>query len=218
MVQQMASGCLASYAISFEGMFMLSKKVAAAMALTLLTSFSSVADTVVKSLSACDASFFNEMKGNKAIGNLILLANAQPIKEKGNVTLDTKGYRDGDLTLNRYISRYSNVDKNHPGAGEYYFWGFETDEAFDVVVKKVGKQVALQSNNGPYVHGPMIKEINNSQWAINDKPSAGTSPGKQTAEKLFFIEKNSDGTASLLCTLQGVFSESDLNAVRPDLK
>ncbi|WP_447877714.1 hypothetical protein [Serratia fonticola] len=195
-----------------------SKKVATAMALTLLASFSSVADTVVKSLSACDASFFNEMKGNEAIGNLILLANAQPIKAKGNVTLDAKGYRDGDLTLNRYISRYSNVDKSHPSAGEYYFWGFETDEAFDVVVKKVGKQVALQNNDGHYVHRPMIKESSNSQWAINNKPSANTSPGKQTAEKLFFIEKNSDGTASLLCTLQGVFSESDLKAVRPDLK
>jgi len=197
---------------------MLSKKVATAMALTLLASFSSVADTVVNKLSACDASFFNEMKGNKAISDLILLANAQPIKERGNVTLDAKGYRDGDLTLNRYISRYSSVDKNHPGTGEYYFWGFETDEAYDVVIKKVGKHVVLQHNSGPYVHGPMIKEINNSQWAINDKPSAGTSPGKQMAEKLFFIEKNSDGTASLLCTLQGRFSESDLKAVRPDLK
>lgn len=197
---------------------MVSKNVAGAVGLTLLVSFSSVADTVVKSLAACDASFFNEMQGNKPINNLILLANAQPIKEKGNVTLDANGYRDGDLTLNRYISRYSDIDKNHPGAGEYYFWGFETDEAFDVVVKKVGKQVALLNNNGPYVHGPMIKEISSSQWAINDKPTAGTTPGQQTAEKLFFIEKNSDGTASLLCTLQGVFSPADLKAVRPDLK
>lgn len=197
---------------------MFKKKVAAVMALALLASFSSVADTVVNSLSACDASFFNEMKDNKVMGNLILLANAQPIKEKGSVTLDAKGYRDGDLTLNRYISRYSNIDKSHPGAGEYYFWGFETDEAFDVVVKKVGKQVALQNNDGHYVHRPMIKESSNSQWAINSKPSADTSPGKQTAKKLFFIEKNSDGTASLLCTLQGVFSESNLKAVRPDLK
>lgn len=197
---------------------MVSKNMAGMLALTLLVSFSSVADTVVKNLAACDASFFNQMKGNKAIDSLILHANVQSIKEKGNVTLDAKGYRDGDLTLNRYISRYSNIDKNHPGAGEYYFWGFETDEAFDVVVKKVGKQISLLNNNGPYVHGPMIKGIKNSQWAINDKPSAGTIPNQQTAEKLFFIEKNSDGTASLLCTLQGVFSESDLKAIRPDLK
>ncbi|HGM5489117.1 TPA: hypothetical protein ACKP1B_000710 [Serratia fonticola] len=191
--------------------------MAGAVALTLLVSFSSVADTVVQSLAACDASFFNQMKGNKQIDNLIRLANAQPIKEKGNVTLDAKGYRDGDLTLNRYISRYSSIDKTHPGAGEYYFWGFETDEAFDVVVKKVGKQIALLNNNGPYVHSPMIKDSNHSNWTVNKQPNAGSTPGKQTAEKLFFIEKNQDGTASLLCTLQGVFSESDLKTVRPDL-
>lgn len=196
---------------------MVSKKVVGAVALTVLVSFSSIADTVVNSLAACDAAFFKQMKGNKQIDTLIRLANAQPIKEKGNVTLDAKGYRDGDLTLNRYISRYSNIDKNHPGAGEYYFWGFETDEAFDVVVKKVGKQIALLNNNGPYIHGPMIKDSNHSNWAINKQPNAGSTPGKQTAEKLFFIEKNRDGTASLLCTLQGVFSESDLKAVRPDL-
>ena len=194
---------------------MVSKNVAGAVALTLLVSFSSLADTVVKNLAACDGSFFNQMKGNKQIGNLIRLANAQPIQEKGNVTLDAKSYRDGDLTLNRYISRYSNIDKNHPGAGEYYFWGFETDEAFDVVV--IGKQVPLLNNNGPYVHGPMIKESNSSNWTINNNPSSGSIPGKQTAEKLFFIEKNSDGTASLLCTLQGVFTAADLKAVRPDL-
>lgn len=196
---------------------MVRKNMASAVALTLLVSFSSAAGTVVNNLAACDASFFNKMKDNKQIGNLIRLANAEPIKEKGNITLDAKNYRDGDLTLNRYISRYSDIDNSHPGAGEYYFWGFETDEAFDVVVKKVGKQVALLNNNGPYVHGPMIKDSNSSKWTINNQPNAGSTPGKQTAEKLFFIEKNSDGTASLLCTLQGVFSDSDLKAVRPDL-
>lgn len=187
------------------------------MALTLLVSFSSVADTVIQSLSACDASFFNAMKGNKPINQLIQLSNAQPIQQTGHISLNAKNYRDGDVTLNRYVSRYNGIDKRHPEMGEYYFWGFETDEPFDVVVKKVGKQIALLNNGGPYVHQPMIKEIDSATWVINNKPSSGTLPGNKAAEKLFFIEKNGDNSTSLLCTLQGVFSAADLKAVRPDL-
>ncbi|WP_431222603.1 hypothetical protein ACQ86O_20340 [Serratia sp. L9] len=110
------------------------------------------------------------------------------------------------------------MNKHQEGSGEYYFWGFETSENYDSVIKKVGKQVSLLDNGGIYIHNPMIKEVNNTQWSINSKPSAGTLPGKEVAEKLFFIEKNEDGTTSLLCTLQGVFSDTDLKTVRPDLK
>lgn len=197
---------------------MIKKTIARTLALTFFVSFSSLAGTVIQDLSACDASFFTQMKSNKQISELIHQSNTGNIKEKENVAIDAKNYRDGDLTLNKYISRYSNMNKHQQGSGEYYFWGFETSENYDSVINKIGKQVSLLNNGGIYIHNPMIKEVSNAQWSINSKPSAGTLPGKKVAEKLFFIEKNKDGTTSLLCTLQGIFSDADLKAARPDLK
>ncbi|MGQ8774635.1 hypothetical protein ACUTQ5_09445 [Serratia sp. NA_112.1] len=197
---------------------MFSKKMnTGILTLAFFVSFPSIAGSVIQNLSACDSSFFKEMQNNKEINDLILNAVEQNVKNKENISIDTNKLHDNNLPLNKYISKYTNMNKYSEGLGEYYYWGFETSEPLDVVVKKVEKQVPLVKNGDLYIYNPMIKDVTNSQWSMNNNASSGTVPGKTIAEKLFIVEKTDSGTTFLLCSLQGVFSDADLKSIRTDL-
>ncbi|CAG9414414.1 hypothetical protein NVI2019_PEGOAJLN_01101 [Providencia alcalifaciens] len=173
------------------------------------------ASALVKSLSNCDAGFFKEASKNKGLNQIFNEFYQQKMID-GNAFIKPISIQDGKLKLEKFSVEYTDFNKykgvvpNAP-TGEYYFWGFETNQPFNDVIKALSPQIDLvKVSDDSYVYNAMYRNSVSDKWLKNNSPASNMAPDEESAEKLFIIEVNSDKKVTLFCTIQGKVDQKDL--------
>lgn len=182
--------------------------------LPLVSSFSH-ADTLVESLSKCDAAFFHKMNQQKALKAAVVKSNASDIRKVDSVAIDIGNIKDSGITLTKYAQEYYDLGE----LGEYYFWGFDIEEEASVAVQALKGRIDFTQSGNSYIYNSLIKSTDEKTWRVNLGAADGIAPAKSTVERVFILNKDDDGKKTTLrCSIQGTVSKSDLLQVRPDLK
>ncbi|MBO1929128.1 hypothetical protein J4731_09785 [Providencia rettgeri] len=79
----------------------------------------------------------------------------------------------GIVTFNRFFVSHSNFDKYDGFAylglrGQYYFWGFETTQSLEEVVRYTSSRIAIIKVGNTYIYSPMIRHNLQSKWVFNE--------------------------------------------------
>lgn len=173
------------------------------------------ASTLIESLSHCDAGFFKEASKNNQLKSVFNEFYQQKIVD-GQDFIKNIELKDGNLVLKKFVVNYTDFNKYKgisPSApsGEYYYWGFETGQPFNDVIKALSQQIDLvKITDGAYVYNAMYRNSVSDKWLKNNSPASSIAPDEESAEKLFIIEESRDKTVTLFCTVQGKLDQKDL--------
>lgn len=182
----------------------------------LLISFAncSYASTLIQALSGCNSYFFNKALKTDELSGVINDFYKHGISEgeyKKYINLSDSG-----IELNNFTVTYTNFDKfgkNIPNTptGKYYFWGFESKQSINNVVDALsGKMNLIKISNDSYIYNPEYRNTLNDDWSENKSPLGGVAPDENSAEKLFILEGQKDGSTTIYCSIQGMLIDNDL--------
>lgn len=173
------------------------------------------ASTLIESLSQCDAEFFKDASKNNQLKPVVNEFYQQKIVD-GQDFIKPIELKEDNLVLERFAVNYTNFNKYKdvsPSApsGEYYYWGFETTQPFNDVIKALSKKIDLvKIADGSYVYNAMYRNSVSDKWLKNNSPASSIAPDEESAERLFIVEESSNKTVTLFCTVQGKLDQKDL--------
>lgn len=194
-----------------------------AMILSMGCAVSSVqASTLTKSLSRCDASFFQEIYHQKskfkglvpvAIGEHHLAWFKGPADGNGRIWF-AQPLKELNLTISGYYLQTSDLDVINDG--KFYYWGMILQNSPQEVMNALNHLKWVKTGDDS-ISQAMIKEGPDSNWKINNQAVSGIAPAKESTEKLLILSKDKNGSL-LLCSIQGYVTPDMLAEFRPDLK
>ncbi|HGN1704890.1 TPA: hypothetical protein ACKRTE_000708 [Providencia rettgeri] len=178
------------------------------------------ADSLMRTFSYCDATFFEKMKDYPVLKDVSdTLRNMQTISNGEQISVDLDFKPTDIITFNRFFISHNNFDKydefSYMGMrGQYYFWGFETTQSLEDVIRYTSSRIAIIQVRNIYIYSPMIRYDLKDKWVFNERAAQNYNLDKNSAEKMLIIEKDERrGVVRFLCTLQGKVTDEDLKYV-----
>ncbi|MEX6176349.1 hypothetical protein AB6G03_05085 [Providencia hangzhouensis] len=173
----------------------------------------------MKTFSYCDAAFFKKIKDDPVLNDISNVLKNNKLDTDEQVSVDLNFSPTGIVTFNRFFVSHSNFDKYDGFAylglrGQYYFWGFETTQSLEEVVRYTSSRIAIIKVGNTYIYSPMIRHNLQSKWVFNEHATQDYNLEPNAAEKMLIIEKDEQrGVVRFLCTLQGNVTDEDLHYV-----
>lgn len=178
------------------------------------------ADSLMRTFSYCDATFFEKMKDYPVLKDVSdTLRNMQTISNGEQISVNLDFKPTDIITFNRFFISHNNFDKydefSYMGMrGQYYFWGFETTQSLEDVIRYTSSRIAIIQVRNIYIYSPMIRYDLKDKWVFNERAAQNYNLDKNSAEKMLIIEKDERrGVVRFLCTLQGKVTDEDLKYV-----
>ncbi|HGN1200921.1 TPA: hypothetical protein ACKRO9_000288 [Providencia rettgeri] len=177
------------------------------------------AESLMRTFSYCDATFFEKMKEYPALNDASNALKNMKLDDGEQVSVNLNFSPTGIVTFNRFFVSHSNFDKyddfTYLGLrGQYYFWGFETTQSFEEVMRYTSSRIAILKVGNTYIYSPMIRHNLQGQWVFNEYATQDYNLAPNAAEKMLIIEKDEQrGVVRFLCTLQGKVTDEDLHYV-----
>ncbi|MGG4607628.1 hypothetical protein [Providencia sp. Me31A] len=178
------------------------------------------ADSLMRTFSYCDATFFEKMKDYPVLKDVSdTLKNMQTISDGEQISVNLDFKPTDIITFNRFFISHNNFDKydefSYMGMrGQYYFWGFETTQSLEDVIRYTSSRIAIIQVRNIYIYSPMIRYDLKDKWVFNERAAQNYNLDKNSAEKMLIIEKDERrGVVRFLCTLQGKVTDEDLKYV-----
>ncbi|MEW2737634.1 hypothetical protein [Providencia sp. PROV130] len=177
------------------------------------------AESLMRTFSYCDATFFEKMKEYPALNDASNALKNMKLYDGEQVSVNLNFSPTGIVTFNRFFVSHSNFDKyddfTYLGLrGQYYFWGFETTQSFEEVIRYTSSRIAILKVGNTYIYSPMIRHNLQGQWVFNEYATQDYNLAPNAAEKMLIIEKDEQrGVVRFLCTLQGKVTDEDLHYV-----
>ncbi|MEX6232037.1 hypothetical protein ACON3F_15180 [Providencia hangzhouensis] len=177
------------------------------------------AQSLMKTFSYCDAAFFKKIKDDPVLNDISNALKHNQLGTNEHVSVNLNFSPTGIVTFNRFFVSHSNFDK-HDGFAylglrdQYYFWGFETTQSLEEVVRYTSSRIAIIKVGNTYIYSPMIRHNLQSKWVFNEHATQDYNLEPNAAEKMLIIEKDEQrGVVRFLCTLQGNVTDEDLHYV-----
>ncbi|WP_272666748.1 hypothetical protein [Providencia sp. PROV069] len=177
------------------------------------------AQSLMKTISYCDAAFFKKIKDDPVLNDISNALKNNQLGTNEHVSVNLNFSPTGIVTFNRFFVSHSNFDKYDGFAylglrGQYYFWGFETTQSLEEVVRYTSSRIAIIKVGNTYIYSPMIRHNLQSKWVFNEHATQDYNLEPNAAEKMLIIEKDEQrGVVRFLCTLQGNVTDEDLHYV-----
>ncbi|GAB1439076.1 hypothetical protein MASR2M36_18380 [Providencia sp.] len=178
------------------------------------------AEWLIRTFSYCDASFFNKMKEYPVLQTISDTLQNTKIDDGEQISVSLKYSPTGVVTFNRFFLSHNNFDKyddfSYMGMrGQYYFWGFETTQSLEEVIRYTSSRIAIIKVGNIYIYSPMIRHNLRDKWVFNEYAAQDYyALDINAAEKMLIIEKDERrGVVRFLCTLQGKVTDEDLKYV-----
>lgn len=178
------------------------------------------AECLIRTFSYCDASFFKKMKEYPVLKTISDTLQNTKIDDGEQISVSLKYSPTGVVTFNRFFLSHNNFDKyddfSYMGMrGQYYFWGFETTQSLEEVIRYTSSRIAIIKVGNIYIYSPMIRYNLTDKWVFNEYAAQDYyALDKNAAEKMLIIEKDERrGVVRFLCTLQGKVTDEDLKYV-----
>ncbi|HHE6468155.1 TPA: hypothetical protein ACPFI9_004370 [Providencia rettgeri] len=177
------------------------------------------AESLMRTFSYCDATFFEKIKEYPVLNNASNALKNMKLDDGEQVSVNLNFSPTGIVTFNRFFVSHSNFDKYDDFAylglrGQYYFWGFETTQSFEEVIRYTSSRIAILKVGNTYIYSPMIRHNLQGQWVFNEYATQNYNLDPNAAEKMLIIEKDEQrGVVRFLCTLQGKVTDEDLHYV-----
>ncbi|EPL9571189.1 hypothetical protein MMK73_004847 [Providencia rettgeri] len=190
----------------------------------LLLGVSTVAHTesLMRTFSYCDASFFKKIQEYPVLQDISNTLKNTKFDDGAPLSVDLNFSPTGIVTFNRFFVSHNDFDKydnfTYMGMrGQYYFWGFETTQSLDEVISHTSSKISILKIGNSYIYAPMIRHNLDSKWVFNEYATQKYGLEPYAAEKMMIIEKDEQrGVVRFLCTLQGYVTEDDLKFVGLD--
>lgn len=179
----------------------------------------SYAESLMRTFSYCDASFFKKMNEYPVLQDVSETLKQANLNNSIPFSVDLNFSPTGVVTFNRFFVSHSNFDKydnfTYMGMrGQYYFWGFETTQSLDEVIRHTSTKISILKIGKSYIYAPMIRHNLKDKWIFNEYAAQNYGLEPYAAEKMMIIEKDEQrGVVRFLCTLQGNVTEEDLKFV-----
>lgn len=179
----------------------------------------SYAESLMRTFSYCDASFFKKMNEYPVLQDISETLKQTNLNNSIPFSVDLNFSPTGVVTFNRFFVSHSNFDKydnfTYMGMrGQYYFWGFETTQSLDEVIRHTSTKISILKIGKSYIYAPMIRHNLKDKWIFNEYAAQNYGLEPYAAEKMMIIEKDEQrGVVRFLCTLQGNVTEEDLKFV-----
>lgn len=179
----------------------------------------SYAESLMRTFSYCDASFFKKMNEYPVLQDISETLKQANLNNSIPFSVDLNFSPTGVVTFNRFFVSHSNFDKydnfTYMGMrGQYYFWGFETTQSLDEVIRHTSTKISILKIGKSYIYAPMIRHNLKDKWIFNEYAAQNYGLEPYAAEKMMIIEKDEQrGVVRFLCTLQGNVTEEDLKFV-----
>lgn len=179
----------------------------------------SYAESLMRTFSYCDASFFKKMNEYPVLQDISETLKQANLNNSVPFSVDLNFSPTGVVTFNRFFVSHSNFDKydnfTYMGMrGQYYFWGFETTQSLDEVIRHTSTKISILKIGKSYIYAPMIRHNLKDKWIFNEYAAQNYGLEPYAAEKMMIIEKDEQrGVVRFLCTLQGNVTEEDLKFV-----
>lgn len=177
------------------------------------------AESLMRTFTYCDAAFFKKMDEYPVLKNTSETLKKTDIHESKTFSSKINFSPTGIVTFNRFFVSHFDYDIydnfTYMGMhGQYYFWGFETDQSLEEVVRHTSSKISIIKVGNSYIHSPMIRHNVNDEWVFNEYAAQDYSLEPSAAEKMLVIEKDEQrGVVRFLCTLQGNVTKDDLKFV-----
>lgn len=177
------------------------------------------AESLMRTFSYCDATFFEKIKEYPVLNDASNALKNMKLGDGEQVSVNLNFSPTGIVTFNRFFVSHSNFDKyddfSYLGLrGQYYFWGFETTQSFEEVIRYTSSRIAILKVGNTYIYSPMIRHNLQGQWVFNEYATQDYNLNPNAAEKMLIIEKDEQrGVVRFLCTLQGKVTDEDLHYV-----
>lgn len=177
------------------------------------------AESLMRAFSYCDASFFEKMREYPVLKDVSDTLKNKHLSDGEQVSVNLSFSPTGIVTFNRFFVSHSNFDKYDDFAymgmrGQYYFWGFETNQSLEEVVRYTSSRIAIMKMGNAYIYSPMIRHNLRDKWVFNEYAMQDYDLNPNSAEKMMIIEKDErTGVVRFLCTLQGKVTREDLQYV-----
>ncbi|EPL6455981.1 hypothetical protein [Providencia sp.] len=177
------------------------------------------AESLMRTFSYCDASFFNKVKEYPVLQDISNTLKNTTFNDGIQLSVDLDFSPTGIITFNRFFVSHSDFDKydnfTYMGMrGQYYFWGFETKQSFDEVIQHTLTKISILKIGKSYIYAPMIRHNLKDKWIFNEYAAQNYSLEPYAAEKMMIIEKDEQrGVVRFLCTLRGNVTKEDLKFV-----
>ncbi|WP_353166539.1 hypothetical protein [Providencia sp.] len=180
------------------------------------------AESLMRTFSYCDASFFKKINEYPVLEDISKTLKHTNINDSPSLSVDLHFSPTGFVTFNRFFVSHSDFDKydnfTYMGMrGQYYFWGFETTQSLDEVIRYTSSKISILKIGNSYIYAPMIRHSLEEKWVFNEYAAQNYGLKPYSAEKMMIIEKDEKrGVVRFLCTLQGNVTEDDLKFVGLD--
>lgn len=177
------------------------------------------AESLMRAFSYCDASFFEKMREYPVLKDVSDTLKNKHLSDGKQVSVNLSFSPTGIVTFNRFFVSHSNFDKyddfTYMGMrGQYYFWGFETNQSLEEVVRYTSSRIAIMKVGNASIYSPMIRHNLRDKWVFNEYAMQDYDLNPNSAEKMMIIEKDEQrGVVRFLCTLQGKVTREDLQYV-----
>ncbi|WP_333988041.1 hypothetical protein [Providencia huaxiensis] len=177
------------------------------------------AESLMRTFSYCDAAFFEKIKEYPVLNDVSNRLKNRQLGDGEQISVDLNFSPTGIVTFNRFFVSYSNFDKyddfsNLGLRGQYYFWGFETTQSLEEVVRYTSSKIAIIKVGNTYIYSPMIRHNLQGKWVFNEYATQDYNLDPNAAEKMLIIEKDEQrGVVRFFCTLQGKVTDEDLHYV-----
>ncbi|HEC8322941.1 TPA: hypothetical protein RG501_RS22880 [Providencia rettgeri] len=177
------------------------------------------AESLMRTFSYCDSAFFEKIKDYPVLRDVSNTLKNRQLSDSEQVSINLNFSPTGLVTFNRFFISHSNFDKyddfTYLGLrGQYYFWGFETTQSLEEVVRYTSSKIAIIKVGNTYIYSPMIRHNLQSKWVFNEYATQDYNLDPNAAEKMLVIEKDEQrGVVRFLCTLQGKVTDEDLHYV-----
>ncbi|WP_369311398.1 hypothetical protein [Providencia rettgeri] len=176
-------------------------------------------ESLMRTFSYCDASFFNKMNDYPVLRDISNTLKNTKFDDGIPFSVDLNFSPTGVVTFNRFFVSHSDFNKyddfSYMGIrGHYYFWGFETTQSLDEVIRYTSSKISILKIGNSYIYAPMIRHNLNGKWVFNEYVAQDYGLDPYAAEKMMVIEKDEQrGVVRFICTLQGNVTEDDLKFV-----
>ncbi|ENG4183445.1 hypothetical protein ABT230_000170 [Providencia rettgeri] len=177
------------------------------------------AESLMRTFSYCDSSFFEKIKESPALQDVSDILNKSQLSDGKQISVNINFSPTNKVTFNRFIASHSDFDKyddfSYMGMrGQYYFWGFETTQSLEEVIRHTTSRISIIKIGNSYIYSPMVRHNLQDHWVFNENAAQRYNLDRNAAEKMLIIEKDEQrGVVRFLCTLQGKVTKDDLKYV-----
>ncbi len=177
------------------------------------------AESLMRIFSHCDAEFFQNIDKTPNLKNVSTVLKKRKTNKHEPIAVDIDYTSTGKLVFNKFIVSHTDFDQyddfTYMGMkGQYYFWGFETNQSLEKVIAYTSKRISIIKVGNSYIYSPMIRNDLNDDWVFNKLAAGSYNLEPNAAEKMMIIEPDERrGVVRFLCTLQGNVTAEDLKFV-----